>query len=225
MAARPKRSTRRRSTAPPNPPTVADGRRRPAARYRPLAGGQAVPFGIVRAHRFELVDRQGRIRGGLGFARDGSPALALFDAEGRPHARAELGLRRDGPSLALTDSRGAVRLLARCTEEMTALFINDAKGRTRLLLGLDPKGIVRVVSLDGRGEVFPFRQSQGRLDPDEMERTLRPLVEAGDRDGFARALIERYGICDSQHIGEVWALSRKLVAKEQRRAGRKGGRR
>jgi hypothetical protein len=39
---------------------------------------------IIRAEKFEVVDKNGRVRGELGLRHDGVPVLRLYDEDGNP---------------------------------------------------------------------------------------------------------------------------------------------
>lgn len=60
----------------------------------------------VRAGRFELADKAGKVRAVLGLSKDGSPEFDLRDAEGRP--RALLLLDREGLPILLFKDREVV---------------------------------------------------------------------------------------------------------------------
>jgi len=68
-----------------------------------MAEPTGAPPEVVQAHRFELLDRQGRVRAVIGeqpnYVEDGEPIIGvcLLDAEGK--RRAYLSLDDEGPSL------------------------------------------------------------------------------------------------------------------------------
>jgi hypothetical protein len=39
---------------------------------------------VIRAEKFEVVDKNGRVRGELGLRSDGVPVLRLYDEDGNP---------------------------------------------------------------------------------------------------------------------------------------------
>lgn len=122
--------------------------RRP--RYDPLCKG-AVPFDVVQARRFELVDRRGRTRGGLGFTDDGDPALLLFENRaGRRIVRTELRLAEEGPRFRLFNAEGEARAMVALADDEVGLTLIDARGQS-LLLGLDEKGVTLRLA-DGWGQ-------------------------------------------------------------------------
>src|SRR5262245_16011227 len=49
-----------------------------------LADNPSQETKIIRAERFEVVDKTGRVRGELGLRSDGTPILRLYDEEGNP---------------------------------------------------------------------------------------------------------------------------------------------
>jgi len=93
-----------------------------------FAGFAAAPWAqegkapeAVRASRFELADKGGKVRAVLGLSKDGSPELDLRDAEGRPRA------------LLLLDKEGLPILLFKDREVVTrAKFELDAAGGAKL---------------------------------------------------------------------------------------------
>lgn len=60
---------------------------------------------VIRAERFEVVDKDGKVRAGLGLA-DGGPGLRLYDKDEKP--RAVLGLFQGEPYLRLYGEDGKV---------------------------------------------------------------------------------------------------------------------
>lgn len=118
--------------------------------YDPLCKG-AVPFDVVQAHRFELVDRNGQIRGGLGFTDDGDPALLLCEyRDGRRVVRAELRLADEGPRFRLFNADGEARAMLALADDEVGLTLIDAHGQS-LLLGLDEESVTLRLA-DGRGQ-------------------------------------------------------------------------
>jgi len=74
----------------------------------PQDSGKAAA-GVVRGTTFELVDGEGRVRGRLGFDKDGGPELRLFDV--REKVRVRLGIHKDAePLLTLVDEEDKNRV-------------------------------------------------------------------------------------------------------------------
>ena len=62
---------------------------------------------IIRARSFELVDKDGKLRAGLGLSDYGGPSLFLYDKNGKN--RAGLGLADGVPILMIRDKDGKTR--------------------------------------------------------------------------------------------------------------------
>ena len=94
---------------------------------------------IVRAARFELVDRDGTCRATFGFHDDGTPALDIMDREGR--IRASVGVMFNGaPIIGVYDEAGQVSVgLTVLTDGTSALHLcgRDGSGAG---LNIDPAG-------------------------------------------------------------------------------------
>lgn len=133
--------------------------RRPQAAYDPIVPGYAVPFDVVQARRFELVDRNGRIRGGFGFTANGSPMVALTeDHGGGVRIRAAMFLDPTGPRISLC----------------------DAEGKSRVVLGfLDESGEAVIGWRDGQGK--PFELGFGDLTSYSEEPPPAPLKRSRGR--------------------------------------------
>jgi hypothetical protein len=82
---------------------------------------------VLRARRFELVDRKGRLRAELSQVADGSPCLSLRDVRGK--ARAQMALLEDGTALlTMNDAKGVNRVWMMETDPAGILFVRDAQG-------------------------------------------------------------------------------------------------
>ncbi len=113
-----------------------------------MARSDAVPD-LVRAHRFELLDENGKMRAALGVDKDG-PGLVLRDQNEK--ARAALAVYKKGSGLDLTDEAGKVR----------AALVVDKKGPWLALLDENEK--VRATldaTKDGSG--LELRDENGRV--------------------------------------------------------------
>lgn len=158
-------------SAAPQPPRMTLVNPTQPGPYKPLSPGCKVPFHVVQAHRFELVDGQGRIRGGLGFTDAGDPTVMLVDAPGTKgermlRVRAELRLDHEGPVLLFTDARRTHRLTIGLKEKMVGICFWDAPGQPRLMLGVDPKlGVVCEAFTKQGASLRPRTQQAGRTRP------------------------------------------------------------
>ena len=93
----------------------------------------------LRARRIEIVDTAGRPRIGLSVAPDGSPALDLWGAEGRPHI--SLTISSDEPSLSVVDKAGRTRVLLAISQNgWPAFSLMDTEEQPRIALGVSPEG-------------------------------------------------------------------------------------
>ena len=92
---------------------------------------------VLRADRFELVDRQHRVRATLGFS-EGEPELQLLDSKGEPHLSMRcVDLGKSGfADIAMYDNRGRVRALL----DMRQITLYGADGHSGLLLGAGREG-------------------------------------------------------------------------------------
>lgn len=114
---------------------------------------------VVRAERFEVVDKDGNVRAFLTTLEDGSPTLNLLDENGE--SRAWMLLSNDGsPRLILMDE--------------PLLVLMDGSGEFRSVLSLDQDGSPNMSLVDGAG-VF---RSVFRLGPDGS-----PALLLNDGDG------------------------------------------
>ena len=124
---------------------------------------------VVRANKFELMDKQGKIRAVLGMSPDGEPRLALADSDGQILAalsveidpkyakekfpklrffdrtgkvRNEIGLNRYGdPTMVLYHEEGKLLASLNGTRKIgTELILGDENGRPRLVLNVNQAG-------------------------------------------------------------------------------------
>lgn len=93
---------------------------------------------VVRAHYFEVVNKDGKVAASMGLA-DGLPMLVLFDKGGTPRAR--MALEGDSVGLAFFDRNEKVRtVLAGRDNGPMAIAFYDRQGQARTTLGIDDKG-------------------------------------------------------------------------------------
>lgn len=147
------------ATAPtPTPaPAVGAGTQSPAPEVNPAA---VTP--VVRAQRFEVVDKSGQVRALLTSLDDGRPTLALMDQKGE--FRAWLFLREDGSPnlvladkgvLVLSDGKGEFRSVLRLDQEGSpSLGLSDKAGTFRSVLRLAADGSPVLVLQDKDGKVI-----------------------------------------------------------------------
>ncbi len=122
---------------------------------QPVARAQtsAIP-NVIKAHKFELVDANGKPRAALAVSKYGA-GLGLNDVTGTTRAilsvgasgsrldlsdaigktRVALGVD-DGPGLALYDANEKIRAAISVDEEGPALYLADANGTDRAILGV-----------------------------------------------------------------------------------------
>lgn len=132
----------------------------------------------VRAHRFVLVDKDGKIRAGLSAGPDGKAGLALADKDGK--IRAGLGVTPDGsPGLALADKNGTRRAgLTVSGDGTVSLDFTDKDGKSRAELAV----------LDYGSPVLFLRSNDGT--PRAMFGFMTdhsPTITLTDKDGKPRA--------------------------------------
>jgi len=89
---------------------------------------------VIRAERFEVVDKDGQGRAALGLFL-GEPYLSFRDKNGQE--RAELGLNNGEPGLGLGDKNGKIRAVLYLEDGEPGLWLNDKNGNLRAELSLD----------------------------------------------------------------------------------------
>lgn len=92
---------------------------------------------IISAQRFDLVDKNGKLRGQWGFAQEGPPGFWLLDEKGV--ARTVIGLYPDGTGhIGLQDKQGQMIELARSygPDEVPFLIFKH-KGADAMITGLN----------------------------------------------------------------------------------------
>ena len=104
--------------------------------------GMAAPVAVpdeVKAHKFTLVDADGKTRAELGLnTGPNGPGLKLFDENG--NMRVGLGLLPDGPNLTLRDENGKTRVSLNVTKDSicsSILSLSGENGRTGAALSTD----------------------------------------------------------------------------------------
>ncbi len=107
---------------------------------------------VIRAERFEVVDKDGKTRAALSML-EGKPGLVLRDRNGR--AGAELGLTDHGwPRLFLTDKNRKVRVgLTLGNTGEPHLVLRDRNGKTRTELSLRDTGASVLELADKNGKL------------------------------------------------------------------------
>ncbi len=105
----------------------------------------------VKAHRFTLVDADGKTRARLGPSSEGA-SFILFDASGK--GRAGFGMTKQGPEILMTDEKGKpqVKLAA---EGAPLLELFDENGKLRADLMVTRGGV-------GEGPAFQLFDVYGR---------------------------------------------------------------
>ena len=119
-----------------------------------MAEPTGAPPEVVQAHRFELLDRTGRVRAVFGeqpnYVEDGGPiiGLCLLDAEG--NRRAYLSLDDEGPSLSFDCAGNNVLQLGVSDPAGDAAkpgaygFAADGQGTPVLRFHVSPKGTFEI---------------------------------------------------------------------------------
>jgi hypothetical protein len=147
-----------------------------------MAGPEAVPE-VVRAHKFELLDDNGKVRASLDLLRD-QPTLNLLDENGK--LRVALSADNGGPSLALSDGNGRTRASLKVTENGSAFALTDENGISRLVLNVDKNGPGGLGLLDKDGkELASLWVNKGRG---------MPCLVLWDEDGKAQVAMSKGGI-------------------------------
>jgi len=136
---------------------------------------KAVPVQqVVRAKRFELVDRQGRVRGEFRTeAYDGSPSLRLFGRDGKPCAALAVSGNRGGVWLCDRDGDGSSSLAAAMA---FGILLGDTDWGAKRQAFLQPDALRLLDSYHPRVWVG-FWQNEG------------PRVELRDKGGKIRAAL------------------------------------
>lgn len=181
-----------------------------ASPYKPLVPGCTVAFEVVQAQRFVLVDKTGRIHGGLGFTDEGQPTLRLVEDHGdKLVTRADMTLTPEGPQLGLEAANGlAVALVAK--HGWVAFYLQESRQKPRLIFALDDHGILHAKTFDTRGKPVRFvRRTFPKPTIARLGNVLGPLAKAGKKGAFIRALAEELDIHESAHADGLWAEARK----------------
>lgn len=95
---------------------------------------------VLTASAFNLVDDGGRLRGQIGFSKEGPPGLWLMDEKGTP--RVVVGLYPDGSGhIGLQDQSGLmVQLMRSYGPKHSPLLIFKQGGQDMMITGLNPVG-------------------------------------------------------------------------------------
>lgn len=169
--------------------------------------GQAAPervHDVVQARDFQLLDAQGRSRGGMSVGSDGSLGLNMFDQAGAH--RVVLGLSPSGaPMLVLHAStkEGGGASLALLDDGRAALFLDGRDARGSSLLGCSADGSPYLSLTDRAGTPRAQLGLNERLLPslvilDSAGRSRAvltladggaPFLELYDEDGVGRATL------------------------------------
>ncbi len=128
---------------------------------------------VLKAERFEVVGKDGKVRAFLSILEDGRPTLALLDDKGE--LRAWLFLSADGSPrlvlshkglLVLTDAKGEFRSLLRLDQAGSpTLALSDGAGNIRSVLGLGEDGSPTLVLRDKEGKIIWFAPVAGAPSP------------------------------------------------------------
>jgi hypothetical protein len=170
----------------------------------------------ITATRFDLANEQGQRLATLGRNTAGLHGLALF-APGSEHARLELMLEADCPTIRFNDARGRQRLRLHLTEDETPSVVLLGPRGMRLLLAvmgdrphvaLFPRGsrTGHVVTGMPRGKVPAFDAAWRRI-----ERTAK----MNQRKAFDEAALDA-GHLESE-IPKLWNAVRRAVRARRRR--------
>jgi hypothetical protein len=131
---------------------------------------------VLDCQKLRLLDSQDRVRGMLSCAKDDTPLLALYDANGKARCvvtldetgYASLGITDengsprisiantdDGPAMILRESKGGSCISFATTKADSAVTVKDSGGRARVNLGVeaDGKPVLRLLDESG-GELF-----------------------------------------------------------------------
>ncbi|MEQ8767855.1 MAG: hypothetical protein RL885_28385 [Planctomycetota bacterium] len=115
-----------------------------------LAGFRSLEGETVRAHRFELLDEQDRVRGIL-HVNEAGPRLTLLDDAGRK--RVILGIQATAPGLELLTERGRHAVQVRHLNGEPIVSLHDDEGFEKLVLEVE----------SGKAEIS-VRQPGGEVD-------------------------------------------------------------
>jgi len=101
---------------------------------------------VTPATGISFLDAAGRTRASLGLDQDGTPGLVLNGDD----SRAILNVNHDGPALAMTGERGALRAILALVKGEPGLVFFDAKERERARLAVaDGNGSALLRDADG----------------------------------------------------------------------------
>ncbi len=170
----------------------------------------------IRANRFELVDKAGKVRGVFGFTDDGMPNLALVDDRGDPVTiRAQLILDEEGPALALYDMTGTQRIVMSTKDSGAAsLKVKDARGSLKYCVLLDKDGAIKIRSFDSQKHGWTGRNPRPDFTVAQLKRELEKAANRDGLRGFAQAIGELLDIHDTATIEELWKDAVKRRAKK-----------
>lgn len=181
--------------------------------YQPLAPGCKVPFEVVQARRFELVDANGVPLGGIGWSDEGNLGFSLTTQDGRMRTQIQLVIDAKGCGLALADEAGRPRLELRVTGkgDCALITIKDAEGNPRLALGLNEHNHVAVSEWNAEGEEVRFLRRLHRpfseLSEEELSDRLLPLAEADNKAEFLRVAEELLGCHSTKALEAGWVAA------------------
>ena len=103
---------------------------------------------VVRAKEFILVDENGMLRANMGVGKDG-PLLALYDEKGKP--RIALSVDKEGPQLTMRDENDKPRIGMLLIDSGMGLTLRDEKGKDRAFLAVGKKEGPRLMLFDENG--------------------------------------------------------------------------
>ena len=105
---------------------------------------------VVKAQKFELIDKEGKVRAALSVKDDGEPSLSLIDSDGT--TRAEVFLVDGCPVLAIRDKVGKTRAALTASPAGNAgLVLLDKDEKERASFGLDFDGSPKMEIRDKAG--------------------------------------------------------------------------
>ena len=128
----------------------------PAMRTAEASGQETVP--LVRAHRFELVDAAGRVRGVLNVNQAGLPGVALLDEAGAVRLLAGAN-PQGGYGVSVRDPGGVIRFSAGGggAQGFVGVNVRDGSGAIRAnLFATDDGAATAVQTWDEAGRVRAF---------------------------------------------------------------------
>jgi hypothetical protein len=114
------------------------------------------------------------------------------------------------------DGHGKARVVIRVRNEGTCGFaFNDEHGKAQMIFGIDEHKVPLASILTKSGQNLRFMKRPFQVPTEaEMEKVLRPLVEAGRKAEFLAVLDDQLDMQDTREALSLWRDFRAIVSRE-----------